>query len=250
MDKQNKNPSRKTALVAIAPQGESDPWHTHDEHYEHLAALLAGPCRLDVHFAGKASFFTRENIARHDLLILWTIHNHQADWALANMFAAVAEDGIPLLSLHGGLWSAGASYGDTGRRALGCVLYPACHHLAFQRFEVHLSGGSHPVARELSDFAIEDEPYLVDILDENAQVLAYFSTSEVELFNSPDPNNVYAQKGDEWARAHAKAPLLYTRSLGKGSIVVNALGHDQRALSNPHYRQLVKQSVEFLVEQK
>jgi len=120
---------RKTALVAVAPQGPSDPWHTHDAQYEHLAALLTGPCRLDAHFVSSAAHFTRENIAKYDLVVIWTIHNAKADWALANIFAAVAENGTPVLSLHGGLWSVGASYGDVGRQALGCILYPACHHL-------------------------------------------------------------------------------------------------------------------------
>jgi type 1 glutamine amidotransferase len=55
-------------------------------------------------------------------------------------------------------------------------------------------------------------------------------------------------EANAWRMAHPRAPLLYTKQLGKGKIHVNALGHDRAAMSNPAFRQLVVQGANWLLE--
>ena len=44
------------------------------------------------------------------------------------------------------------------------------------------------------------------------------------------------------------APLVWSRPLGSGRIVVNALGHDGQAIANPGFRQLSIQTVRRLLD--
>jgi type 1 glutamine amidotransferase len=80
---------------------------------------------------------------------------------------------------------------------------------------VHVTDPTHPITAGLADFEIEDELY---------------------------------QLGGNRAGLHVLAeadgqPLLYVRAWGRGRVHYNALGHDQRALSNPSYQHLLVQAV-------
>jgi type 1 glutamine amidotransferase len=50
----------------------------------------------------------------------------------------------------------------------------------------------------------------------------------------------------QWGEKTAQAPVLYTRVLGKGKMVVNILGHDEQSLRNPAVRALYEQSLNWL----
>jgi uncharacterized protein len=84
------------------------------------------------------------------------------------------------------------------------------------RIEVKLRG-THPVTRHMSDFAIDDEYYVLEYADD-VQVLAERPTST----------------GTE--------PIAYVRAHGAGRVCYTALGHDPRAWGNPYFRQLVRQA--------
>jgi type 1 glutamine amidotransferase len=84
------------------------------------------------------------------------------------------------------------------------------------RFDVRMRG-THPVTRYMSDFAIDDEYYVLEY-GPDIQVLAERET------------------------ATGTEPIAYVRDHGDGRVCYTALGHDPRAWGNPGFRQLVRQA--------
>jgi type 1 glutamine amidotransferase len=84
------------------------------------------------------------------------------------------------------------------------------------RIDVKLRG-THPVTRHMSDFAIDDEFYVLEYAAD-VRVLAERSTST------------------------GMEPIAYVRDHGAGRVCYIALGHDARAWGNPYFRQLVRQA--------
>jgi uncharacterized protein len=85
------------------------------------------------------------------------------------------------------------------------------------RFDVRVKAG-HPVTKHLSDFAIDDEYYLIDC-QPDIEVLAERDTPA------------------------GPQPIAYVREHGQGRVCYTALGHDPRAWGNPWFRQLIRQAV-------
>ncbi|MBN1558403.1 MAG: ThuA domain-containing protein [Lentisphaerae bacterium] len=88
------------------------------------------------------------------------------------------------------------------------------HHDTFSRFTVHVHDPDHPITRGVGDFAVEDEPYVVD----------RYPGSDVLL------------SGDWDGAAH---PLGWVKPYGKGRVCYLANGHDQRSLDVPEFRKLI-----------
>lgn len=70
----------------------------------------------------------------------------------------------------------------------------------YHEFQVKIEEKDHPITREIEDFKITDELYVLDRAPEGAHILA---------------TALWEDKAQ---------PLLYTKSGGKGKVLYNALG--------------------------
>jgi type 1 glutamine amidotransferase len=233
----NRAQKRKTALVML---GTRDNWHMAPEQVDALAGLLTGFCKLAANFSDDPADFTVENIRKYDVVILWSAFalNAQKEaptkGALENVFKAV-EAGTPLLSVHGGVYNTSIDGSPEIEEKIGCK-YVKGPHFPYQRFNVKIEK-AHPITEGVADFKVMDEAYRLEMLDPQAEILASYDARSVNLGSLYQPGMKEEQKADmrlnhQWAEKTAQAPVLYTRVLGKGRIVVNILGHDEQALRN------------------
>ena len=251
----NNAQKRKTALVML---GTKDTWHMAAEQVDALAGLLTGYCQLAAHFSDDPADFTVGNIRKYDLVILWSAFalNAQEEaptkGALENVFKAV-EAGTPLLSVHGGVYNTSIDGSPEIEEKIGCK-YVKGPHFPYQRFKVKIEK-AHSITEGVADFQVVDEAYRLEMLDPSAVILASYDARQVTLGSVYRPGMKEEQKEEmrlnhQWAEKTAKAPVLYTRVLGKGKMVVNILGHDEAALRNPCVRTLTGQSLEWLFNER
>ena len=88
------------------------------------------------------------------------------------------------------------------------------------------AGSQHPIVESLSDFAVFDERY-----------------SYLEV----DPGNTVLFEHEHDGRRH---PLVWSRTNGPGRIVYDALGHDGRSFDSPGHRDLLRESVSWLLGER
>jgi type 1 glutamine amidotransferase len=247
----NSAQKRKTALVML---GTRDNWHMKPEQVDALAGLLTGYCQLAAHFSDNPADFTVENIRKYDVVVLWSAFalNAQKEaptkGALENVFKAV-EAGTPLLSVHGGVYNTSIDGSPEIEEKIGCK-YVKGPHFPYQEFKVKIDK-AHPITEGVSDFLVMDEAYRLEMLDPSAEILASYDARLVTKGSLDQPGMKEEQKeamrlSHQWGEKTAQAPVLYTRVLGKGRIVVNILGHDGEALRNPSVRALTEQSLRWL----
>lgn len=242
---------RKSALVML---GNVDTWHIGTEQIDAVAGLLTGYCNLAANFSDNPADFTFENARKYDVIILYAALSPDAQnqqhtkEALQNIFRAV-EAGTPLLALHGGIHNATVYGGAEINEKIGSK-YVNAAHFPYQRFNIKVAKG-HPITAGVSDFRVSDEPYLIEMSARDAQILASYDARVVSISSPFRPGLAGASRDSlllnhKWAENTAESPLMYARTLGKGRIVMNALGHDGEALRSPAYRTLTQQALDWL----
>ena len=95
-------------------------------------------------------------------------------------------------------------------------------------FTVNIKHAEHPVTEGLADFEADDELYAKLSGDAEIEVLA----------------SAYS----DWSKK--VEPILFVRRYGKGIVVHNVLGHDERARENPAFQTLLCRGVEFAASGK
>lgn len=88
-------------------------------------------------------------------------------------------------------------------------------------FTVYPLFDAHPITADIGAFSVHDEFYIQDY-DEDVNI-----------------HMIACDRGVAY-------PMLWTKSAGQGHVVHLALGHSQRVWKLPPYRQLVRQSVQWL----
>lgn len=244
---------RHSALVMM---GTYDTYHMSPEQVEAVSGLLTGYCKLAAHFSDNPADFTFENIRKYDVVILVSGLSRVDDnkgptkTALENVFRAV-EAGTPLLAIHGGFHITTRDGGPEIQEKIGSK-YNEASHYPYQRFTIELDQ-THPITQGVENFQALDEPYLLDMIASDANILASYDPRRVAkaslLFDSDasEERRKAHTLSHEWAEKNARASVLYTRELGQGKIVVNFLGHDEQTLYNPSYRILTEQSLQWLM---
>jgi type 1 glutamine amidotransferase len=246
----------KTALVML---GYKAKFHTRPEQVDAFAGLIAGYCHLAANFSDNPADFSVDNIRKYDVVILWSSlsttgqKERPTQTALENVFQAV-EAGTPVLALHGGIFHAAQQVDGSpeieekigARYALGI-------HYPYQKFTIQIDK-AHPITAGISDFDVLDEPYRIDMLAPDAEILATFDPKRTTVHPLSWGNNDKLKQeillSHQWAEKTTKAPVIYVRTLGKGKIVVNTLGHDEASLRNPSVRALTMQSIQWLLSGK
>ncbi len=96
-------------------------------------------------------------------------------------------------------------------------------HSPYHEFPVTIVDKQHPVTKGIADFKISDELYALDREPKDAHILA---------------TTVWDNKTQ---------PMVYSKRYGDGTVLYNALGHDEAAFNNPAYRQLTVQGIKWLI---
>ena len=90
-------------------------------------------------------------------------------------------------------------------------------------FRVDIKNDDHPITKGLSGFEADDELYAKLTGDAKIEVLA----------------TAYS----EWSSK--VEPIVFVKPYGKGRVVHNLLGHDQKARNNPAFQTLLVRGVEW-----
>lgn len=209
------------ALVALAAE-EGIESVVPDGPDDALDLLASDPGRFDLVTVN--ALWWQMPAARHDhLRNAWgyrlsdrhahALHRHVADGGglLALHTAVICFDGHPCWTdLLGATWDPDRSW----HPPLGSAVVRATER-----------GRLHPLTAGVPDFALTDEVY-VD-LDRSA------SGSE-----GPDPLLVSAVDGVD-------QPVLWCRTVGKGRVVVDLLGHDAAAIGHPAHAEVLRRSLRW-----
>jgi type 1 glutamine amidotransferase len=191
-------------------------YHDQPEHREILSQFLGG--RFDLTMTDDMAVLTPENLKQYDAIVNFTTFVEPTQEQIDALLRAV-RGGKGFVSLHGGsatFWNSPEYISMVGQFMV---------HDAFKTFQVNMSSlparvvkYPHPITEGVPDFAIDDE--------------------------------LYVNEGDmtRWeiiGRAEGHA-ILYNLTYGQGRVHNNALGHDARALNNPHFQTLVINAVEWV----
>ena len=235
--------ARPKALLIMG----GDAYHNKPEHYEELAGLLAGPAGFNITITDDLPGQTKESLSGYDLLVLWTTLREPPADPVNALFDTVRA-GTPLLGIHAAPYTVRMIEG--GPEAIGSAYIKRFPHLPYQEIKVHIQDRNHPVTAGVDDFVITDELYCLEDLTPDVTVLATYDGREASAPYRPregQPPNPQHDEAHEWRKQQPRAPLVYAKPLGKGRIVVNALGHDGQAIANPGFRQLTTQAAQWLI---
>ena len=172
---------------------------------------------------------------KYDLVLTYCVNNHPITDAQRENFAALIKSGMPLFVLHHSLvgyanWSlyremVGGQYLLTETEIDG-VLHPASSYKYDLDINVQVMDRDHPITRGIENFTIHDEGYLNMYVREGVHVLLKTD----HPYSTPE--------------------LAWTTQYGKGPVFVLTLGHDNHAFANPNFRQIVRQGIQWGVEER
>jgi uncharacterized protein len=174
--------------------------------------------------------FLPENRNKYDVLVLYHMW-HDITAEQAKTFSECIKGGKPLIALHHSIcaydnWPEyfkiiGGKYFHKATVVDGKE-YPACSYMHDIHFTVRITDKKHPVTAGLNDFEIFDETYKG----------YYVEPGVTPLLQTDEPGS---------------APVIgWAKQYGKARVVTLQSGHDVPAFANPNYRQLLKQSIEWV----
>lgn len=166
---------------------------------------------FDVTMTDDLGVLARDTLSAYDVIVNFSTFLEPTEEQVDALLQAV-EGGVGFVGIHGAtatFWNAPAYLQMIGGKFIA--------HDRFKEFTVEIVDEEHPITRGASDFAIEDELYVIEGDQTQWHVLAR-------------------------AEGHA---IVYTKAWGAGRVYSNALGHDARALGHPDFQTLVVNGVEW-----
>ncbi len=154
-------------------------------------------------------------LSPYDICILCTSMSDLTDEQEEDIIDFV-DDGKKLFGIH-----SATVVGEERGRYIDLIGGRFVHHPPRHEFQVKIEDRDHPITKEVEDFRITDELYVLDRTPRGAHVLA-------TAFWEDKPQ-----------------PLIYTKSNGR--VLYNALGHDQTAYNHPAFRRLIIQGVRWMI---
>ncbi|HEY3081555.1 MAG TPA: ThuA domain-containing protein [Chloroflexota bacterium] len=218
-------------------------YHNRPFHVAELAGILAGEAGADLRITDDLAVLSPESLADFDALVNWSTFVKPSPAQVDALIAAV-EGGLGLFPIHGGnatFWNSAPYLTTIGSRFV--------RHDPYKLFRVEIDDPGHPITDGVGGFEVEDELYelggdvegFTKLADGVAQGRPNSELRELGAGPLPADLRVLAS-----AEGH---PLLYVRTLGRGRIHYNALGHDAKALTHPSFRQLVRQGLAWVAGQ-
>jgi len=157
------------------------------------------------------------DISEYDLLVLCMTPGKFSPEE-ENALVDYVENGKKLMGLHSATF-----VDEENQKYIEMIGGRFTHHGPYHEFTVKVSDPGHTIVKDLKDFTIADELYVLDRTPSAASVLLTAFWDD-----------------------HAQ-PLLYLRSHGQGKVLYNAMGHDMAAFENPNFRHIVVQGVKWLL---
>jgi type 1 glutamine amidotransferase len=175
------------------------------------------------------AMFLPENRNKYDVLVFYHMYQVITDQQ-ASTLADCIKEGKPLVALHHSIcafdnWPEyrniiGGKYFHSPTTVKGRD-YPACSYIHDLRFIVKVSDPENPVTKSINDFEIFDETYKG----------FYVEDGVIPLLTTDEPSS---------------GPVIgWTKMYGKARVVTLQSGHDVPTFSNPNFRKLLKQSIEW-----
>jgi type 1 glutamine amidotransferase len=171
---------------------------------------------------------------KYDLLLTYDMNNFPVSDTQRERYAALVESGMPLLVMHHSIcgydewrpyWKMiGGKYLHKPTEIDG-KLYPSSTYKHNIDIKVQVADNEHPITKGINDFTIRDEGYRGLYIREGVHVLL--------KTDHPD----------------ATPEVAWTTRHGKGAIFVLALGHDKQSYANPNLRQILRQGIQWCVEE-
>jgi type 1 glutamine amidotransferase len=217
-------------------------YHNQVVHYAELAGILAGEAGADVRITTDLRTLNPETLGAYQAIVNWSTFVQPTPEQVSALIDAV-QGGLGLFAIHGGaatFWNSAPYLTLLGSRFL--------RHDPYKEFLVEIEDTQHPITQGVGNFLIEDELYEQGGKVEDFEVFAAAVTAgspyggEVASLGEgplgPDIQLLASAEGH---------PLLYAKTHGRGRIHYNALGHDEKALSNPNFRRLVSQGLRWVI---
>jgi type 1 glutamine amidotransferase len=157
--------------------------------------------------------------ADYDVLVFYTT-GYKLDEVQERALEKFVEDGGGIVALHG----ASASFGNSQvwMRLVGGKF--SGHLPGTYKLNVVLTDVKHPITAGVEPFTVVDEEYTHTLAKVDRQVLARFKERPEKSKGTNDD-------------------ILWTRTIGKGRVVYNALGHGKEAWEHPAWQKLTVQSI-------
>jgi type 1 glutamine amidotransferase len=159
------------------------------------------------------------DVKRADYDVLLFYGGPQANELQERALEKFVEDGGGLVALH----HASANNSKAWIRLIGGKF--AGHIPGTHKLNVVIVDPKHPVTAGVEPFSIIDEEYKHNLADVQRTVLGRFR----ERPEKSDPK--------------ANMDIIWTREIGKGRVVYNALGHGKEAWENPAWQKLTVQAI-------
>jgi type 1 glutamine amidotransferase len=159
------------------------------------------------------------DVKRADYDVLLFYGGPQATEVQERAIEKFVEDGGGVVALH----HSSANNSKAWIRMIGGSF--AGHIAGTHKLNVVIADPKHPVTAGVEPFSIVDEEYKHKLADVERKVLAKFRERP--------------EKSDQ----KANMDIIWTRDIGKGRVVYNALGHGKEAWSNPAWQKITVQSI-------
>jgi len=183
-------------------------------------------------FPAAYDMFNPENRDKYDVLVFYHMWQKITP-EQQKVFADCIRSGKPVIALHHSIcayddWEEywhilGGKYFHKPTVVDGKE-YAACSYIHDLHFMANITGKNHPLTKGVKDFELFDETYKGYWVDPSAKVL--ITTKE----------------------ASSNPVIGWTKKYGKAKIVVLQSGHDTPTFQNASFRQLLKQSIEWVVK--
>lgn len=218
---------------ALLLTGGAD-YHNQTFHIAELAGILAHEAGADLRITDDLDAL--HDARSYDVVVNWSTFLKPEPAQVASLISAV-EGGVGLFAIHAGaatFWNDAAYLRMLGSRFL--------KHDPYKQFRVEVVVG-HPITAGVESFDVEDELY-----QQGGNAAEFDELAAGTIAGRPNAEMRHLGAGplasDITVLASAEGwPLLYVKTHGKGRVHYNALGHDQKALQHPAFRQLVCQGL-------
>jgi len=225
-----KNPAVKTIRILVVTGN-----HIYDkEQFNKMLSSLGENITYQVaELPAAYEMFLPRNRSKYDVLVFYHMWQ-QITKEQEQVFAECIRQGKPLVALHHSIcayddWPEyfniiGGKYFHKPTIVNGKE-YPACSYIHDKHYTVKIARQDHPVTRGLKDFEVFDETYKGFYVEPGVTPL--LTTEET-----------------------SSSPVIgWTKKYGKASVVTLQCGHDVPTFENSNFRQLLKQSIEWVYSQ-
>lgn len=206
----------------------------HDMDYARMRILQALQANENVHATVSSDFTDCHKWVRDCQLLVSYVAGPFADEGETGVIRDWMADGGRWLALHGSTGGKAVRIdGSSRRRTVKMPYHDALGgffmtHPPIREFTVDVKDANHPLTYKLpSSFPVQDEPYMVEVIHPETQVL--LTTTEIET--PPHVGEIYGDDASLLADGKSRA-LGFVRPVGKGAVAYIAPGHCHSPLTN------------------